>query len=234
MASFRLKASGQIKVIKDDVYVTLKTFDLSSSRNDAIGEIQKEAKSHIGVTYKMPGGQELMRTWREMDNEELYREMSILTAKLRTTSLLTPYKRLEDGSYALRTNPTPWKSTLKRSSSGIGEMIPRTAKHNFSNLTYRAGSGITLKMDRSSGYQGSINLDQNGEYLSMDMNIRNKSDVIEARLHQNALSWNAKFEDGSSQGVLTPKSLSGELHIKSLNQHWNMPGDDTRLTITEK
>lgn len=159
-ATFQLKASGQVKVINDDIYLTLKTFDLSSNRSDAIKEIQDTTKPHIGVTYKVPGGKEAMSTWKELDNEELYKEAAILTAKLRTTALLTPYKRLGSDGYALRTNPTPWKSTLKRSSSGIGEMVPRTAKHNFSNLTYKKGSGITLKMDRSSGYQGSINLDR--------------------------------------------------------------------------
>lgn len=153
VATFQLKASGQVKIINDDIYTTLKTFDLSSNRSDATQGIQDVTKPHIGVTYKMSGGRELMQAWKEIDNEELYKEAAVLTAKLRTTSLLTPYNRLSDGSYALRTNPTPWRSTLKRSSSGIGEMIPRTAKHNFSNLIYQKDAGITLKMDRSSGYQ---------------------------------------------------------------------------------
>lgn len=234
VASFNLKASGQIKVIKDDIYLTLKSFDLSSNRGDLTTEIQNEVKPYIGVTYKMPGGRDVMRAWSEMDNEELYKDLSILTAKLRTTALLTPYKRLSDGSYALRTNPTPWKSTLKKSSSGIGAMIPRTAQHNFSNLIYTAKEGITLKLDRSSGYQGSANLRADGGYLAMDLIAKNRSTKIEASLHQNTFSWDTSFEDGSSKGLISPTALSAELKIKSLNQHWSATGDMDSVTISEK
>lgn len=227
-------------VIKgDNIYMTIKNFDLTSS-DPRIKSLMQYVAPYVGTTYHTTGGKQAMRSAQEVDVQSIAKDLRLILDGMKTKPYLVPYRKIDANTFALRGNASEWKSLRKKIvNRDFRELVPSTNFHDYNNLVYTKWA-ILIKPPKGSKLQWSLS-------LAID---NNQHAILKGSLTQNTKKSNKKSYENSFQVEISHKVFSLNLHsdevdariksdykvidgsITTYNIYWSPRAIDQSIVIT--
>lgn len=181
----------------DNIYMTIKNFDLTST-DARIKSLAQYVAPYVGTTYHTSGGKQAMRAAKEMDIGSVVADIGRVIDGMKTKPYLVPYRKIDANTFALRSNASEWKSLRKKIvNPDLRDLVPSTNFHDYNNIIYTKWV-IMIKPPKWSKLQGSLN-------LSLDAD---KHALLKGNLKQNTKTSNKKNYENSLQIEVSHKIFS--------------------------
>ena len=195
----------------DNIYVTLKNFDLTSS-DPRIKSLMQYVTPYIGTTYHTDGGKQAMRAAQEVDTQSIIKDLRLILDGLKTKPYLVPYRKIDANTFALRGNASEWKSLRKKMvNRDLRELVPGANFHDYNNLVYTKWA-ILIKPPKGSKLQWSLGLS-----LDSDQHAAFKGTLTQNTKRSNKKSYENSFQIEISHKIFSLDAKSDEVdaQIKS-------------------